>query len=341
MEEMYMSANHRQHRYLFLLLLLMIVFLSACSTKDHGVGIAADQRALYIGSTKAQVIHIFSPDTGSQIGHYNFTHFRYSGYELSVDGRYLYVYGSREDSILVFDTTTGKEVRRLSIGQGVKHMLICGEQMVLLMNDQQSIQFLQSDGQADGDAVTLSYPVSDIQKASDPRYLYLIHAKTDQVSKLDIEARTIVQTWDTISNPTTVWENHYLNELWVGGHGSIRHIQSGIARYSLADGRYLGEIPSGEMPVRFYPDEQAAALFAVSHGSNHLMKVDVHGHVLAETLTGINPYAIDSDGNSIYVASYDSQVIKVYRIDTLAEKLEFPVSFQPLWLKYRGEVESR
>ncbi len=336
-----MNTYKRQRRLLLLLFLIMSVVLASCSTKDHGDGIAADQKALYIGSTRDQIIDLFSPATGTQIGGYAFKHYRYSGFELSKDGRYLYVYGSREDDILVYDTTTGKEINRLLIGQGVNHMLICGEQIVLLLNDQQSLRFLSADGTVAEDALSLSFAIRDIQSSPDQRYLYLIHAKMDQVSKLDIEAHEIVQTWDTISNPTAVWENQLLQELWVGGHGSIRQIQAGIARYSMEHGEYIGEIPSGEMPVSFYPEEQTGMLFAVSHGSDHLMKVDASGQVLAETQTGINPYAIDSDGKYIYVASYDSQVIKVYDIESLEEVLEFPVSFHPLWLKYRGEVESR
>lgn len=336
-----MPSGWRNHTRLFVLLVIVVAAVSACSHKVVGIGVPADKEVLYIGSTKDQVIALFVPATGERLGEYRFRNYRYTGYELSPDGRELYVYGAREQDILVYDTLTGKEVHRFATNSGTQNMILCDDSFILLQG-QERLQFIDVHGVELGEAVTLPFTIKDFQLSSDRASLYLIHAKTDHISEWSIAQRQVVRQWDTISNPTIVWDNIAENELWVGGHGSISHIQMGIARYSLTDGNYLGEIPSGEMPVRFYPDSTTGALFAVSHGSNHLMKVDGTGHVLAETTTGVNPYAIDSDGQSLlYVASYDSQLIKAYELATLKETLEFPVDFSPLWLKYRGKVESR
>ncbi len=322
-----------------LIFVFVIGILSSCSAKNSGVGIPFDQSVLFIGSTKEQVIQLYSPTTGEKIGDYRFEKYHYTGYELSQDKRYLLVYGSKENQILVFDTTTGNEVQRFSADGGVLKMVADQDQWLMLMSDQKRIFKMDSHGQIHSESITLPFPVRDLELATDHDELYVIHSKSDQVSKLHLEQQRVVQTWETIPNPTSVWENRQLNELWVGGHGSLSQIQYGIARYSLDDGSYLGEIASGEMPVRFYPNTEMEVLYVVSHGSNHLMKVDCFGQILAESQTAHNPYAIDGDREYLYVASYDSKSVKVYRQDTLEEVLDFYVGIDPLWLKYRGGVD--
>lgn len=336
-----MWKNVRILLQVIFLCIFMIGFLSSCSAQMSGRGIPANQEVLLIGSTKEQVIQLYSPTTGEKMGEYHFFKYHFTGYELSLDKRHVFVYGSKENQILVFDTTTGQNVNRYRIDGGVLRMLVDGDHWLLLMNDQQRILVINSSGELVEQDITLPFAVRDIQFSTDRNALYLIHAQSDQVSRWDVSQNKVVQTWETIPNPTTVWENVFLHELWIGGHGSLSQMQAGIARYSLNSGDYLGEIASGEMPIRFYANASYTALFVVSHGSNHLMKVDFNGQILAESETADNPYAVDGDGEFIYVASYDSKSVKVYRQDTLEEVFEFFVGIDPLWLKYRGGVDHK
>lgn len=314
---------------------ILSLFLSACSDKDVGIGISNDEKAIFIGSVREQRIEVYSA-SGILLGEYRIPDTHFTGFELCGDGRHLLIYGNKEKQILVYDTVTGKRVDSLSVGTGVKQLFVLPDRLLVLQEDQKHIAVFDHKGQALDELLQLPFEVESMEISRDPDKLYLIHARTDQVSLYDMIERKIISTWDTIANPTYVWENATLQELWVGGHGSASQLQNGIARYSLADGRFIGEIPSGQMPIRFFEDDDD--LYVVSHGNNHLMKVSSEGEVLAENYTGLNPYAIDGDDQQIYVASYDQRKIEVYDKSTLEQLDEFPVTIDPLWLKVRGEI---
>ncbi|WLR50401.1 YncE family protein [Bacillus tianshenii] len=262
--------------------------------------------------------------------------FPLTGAELFPDGEKVLLYGKGLEQVYVYDLTTGKQVEKWETGKGITNVRLShrGEQFYVADESESQIRFFDLEGREKGAVSVGKAPLSMVESKTGGE-LYVLHFEKAEIDVIDVQARNVVRKLPAKEAATGLILLEDQQELWFGGHGAGVEVQNKISVLSLEQGRISSEIEAPVMPVAFAQADED--IFALSHGSNTLRKIDPATKEIKETLTvGANPFTLTTSKRKIYIAGYDSNEIQVVDSDTMKKKATMQTGEGPFQLLVWG-----
>ncbi|MGG0812764.1 YncE family protein [Paenibacillus alvei] len=241
----------------------------------------------------------------------------------------LLVYGKQADKALIYQLSTGKQIKTWNVGKGVANALLSHSKQLVYVVDQhhKSIRAFRLDGTLEYEVPVGKQPLH-MYEAKDGSRLYVINFDDTTMSIIDTKSHKVVQTFGINESSAGGLLLDDRRELWVGGHGTGAEVESDIHVYNMDTGSLIRRIPAPYMPVSFA--QTNTGIFALSHGSNTLRKFDRSaGAELGTLKIGANPFEMKAIGSYLYVASYDSNEIYIIDPESLTVSSIIPVGQGP------------
>jgi DNA-binding beta-propeller fold protein YncE len=308
-----MSRN--RWRLAFFLFLL----LAGCQTNSLAK-IPEGVTVLAVANTRENTISFFRADSGISVASWN-PDFSFSRMLLFSDQNKVLLYGKNQASAHVIDMRSGTLAASWNVGEGIVNAVASsnGQDVYLADKVRGTVRVWTIEGQQTAEIKVGPSPFTLIPDETKHR-LYVMDLEDSLMRELDMTKGKIVRTFPVGKSPMGGLLLPDREEIWVGGHGGGDVPEENISVFSLRDGKKLRTIQAPFMPVEFVRYGRDT-VFVISHGSNMLRRVDVHsGKVTGELALGANPFGMVSNGQHLYISSYESN--QIYVVDPKAMRIE-------------------
>ncbi|WP_099304691.1 YncE family protein [Bacillus sp. Marseille-P3800] len=176
------------------------------------------------------------------------------------------------------------------------------------------------------ETVTIENRANDLYVDNDR--LFVLNADEASVDVISLTSLEIEHTIPVVERASGMFFDGEL--LWVGGHGPTGELNQSVVGYSLASEQEEERIPIGLMPIALGGNQSEASMFVISHGNDHLYKIDTSSQeVLKEVEVGHNPNYLHVDDDYVIVSNFDSQSLSVFSSDSLERIAEIDVGAGP------------
>jgi len=237
--------------------------------------------------------------------------YTFTGATLLPDNKTILLYGKHLKNIYLYDVTTGKEVDRWKLGEGIVNVQISNDLTKVYLADQEhdTIQVRTLDGKKIKVVPVGKGPLT-ILESEKKKELYVMNFQDPLISIIDstnFKSKHAIKAKPAAAGAVLI---EPLGELWTGGHGPGHMAENSVTVYSLDSGDIKQEIEAPIMPIDL--ERLDKYVYVISQGSNQLRKIDMNTKKVITTLEiGANPFEISVINNLIYCASYDSSEIIV------------------------------
>ena len=295
------------YKTMWLLAMIISLFLTGCETKQYQK-IESQKAQIIVVNLLESGLSFFDQETKEELARWTMP-YTFTGALLLPDNQTLLLYGKQLEKIYLYDSKTGTEVDRWKTGKGIVNVQISNDNSKLFLANQESdkIQVRTVNGEELTEVSVGDDPLT-ILESKKGNQLFAINFNAPEITVIDSESyeKTKVIQAKPASVGAVLIEPY--DELWTGGHGVGHKTENAVTVYSLDTGEIKEEIKAPIMPVDV--EKWGDYVFVVSHGSNHLRKIDIHTkEVISTKEIGANPFKISIINNLIYIASYDSNEI--------------------------------
>ncbi|WP_332694379.1 YncE family protein [Halalkalibacter lacteus] len=233
-----------------------------------------------------------------------------------------------ETSLMLYDIKEGTISPFLKLNQGLTAMQYDYTSRSLFVTDIMNDQVHRID-------IDKKEVVQSIEVGSYPtdlefgnEKLFALSGDNNDVTVMDLELKTTLQTFPVLERPSGMYYDG--EKLWVGGHGSFGDLNKSIFAYNPETGKLINEIQIGLMPIAFFGDLSSPYFYVLCHGDHALYKVDKEANkVVAAIEVGQNPNFVTGNDETLFVTNLDNNSISI--IDRVSFELidELTVSAGP------------
>ncbi|CAM3743118.1 YncE family protein [Mesobacillus zeae] len=243
----------------------------------------------------------------------------YNGGIILPDGDTLLLYGKTLKEADLYSMKKGEKTGSWKIGKGVVNGLLLsdGKEIVFSNDEGNTIDFYSTKGKQTGQLHLNAAPLTLLESGKGDR-LFAVSFHDEKLNIINPEERKNIRSFPIHASAAGAVLNEKNNEVWVGGHGKGSNIEQSIHVYDIETGKLKKQIHAPEMPVNF--TKNGSGLFVLSHGSSTLYKLDTNGAEHGSLRIGANPFEVETVGNILAVAGYDSD--DIYLVDPENLKIE-------------------
>jgi DNA-binding beta-propeller fold protein YncE len=256
------------------------------------------------------------------------------GASLLPDGKTLLLYGNELETARLYNLAEGTLKQEWKTGKGIMNAIVSNDGKHIFLADQHknAVRIFSTTGKELGTVKVGKKPLTLLQNNSGTR-IYTVNFDERFLSVIDVQKKQVIEKINIPKSSTGGLIREKQKQLWIGGHGSGKKIQSNIHVYSLETGKLLDMIHAPEMPIYFI--ETKNGIFALSHGTSMIRKYNEHLQETGSLQIGSNPFAMVAGEQEIYIASYDSN--EIYKVDQQHLKIidKFPSGNGPFQLILR------
>jgi DNA-binding beta-propeller fold protein YncE len=256
------------------------------------------------------------------------------GASLLPDGKTLLLYGNELETVQLYNLAEGTLKEEWKTGKGIVNAIVSNDGKHIFFADQykNAVRIFSTTGKELGTVKVGKKPLTLLQNNSGTR-IYTVHFDERFLSVIDVPKKQVIEKINIPKSSTGGLIREEQKQLWIGGHGSGKEIQSNIHIYSLETGKLLDTIRAPEMPIYFI--ETKNGIFALSHGTSMIRKYNEHLQETGSLQVGSNPFAMAAGEQELYIASYDSN--EIYKVDQQHLKIieKFPSGNGPFQLIIR------
>lgn len=322
-------------RCCFILMIVLIsVFLTACSSEKHEP--ITEQEALAITiNIKDMTISFINTDSIEKIGEWEMNK-PYLGGVILPDGDSLLLYGKQIEEVDVFSLRQGKKIASWDTGSGIVNGTILHNDKELAFADQSqnSLRFFSLKGEELEVVKMDPKPLTLLESQNED--LYVISYNSQSMTLVNTESKQKIGSFSIHSSATGALLRDTEKEVWIGGHGEGTELETDIHVYDSEKGELIKTIPAPVMPINFAQKDDF--IFVLSHGSNTLYKLNGEGSIIESTKVGANPFEMEIKENHILIAGYDSNDISFVDSQTLTVEKTIPVGKGPFQLLIRERM---
>ncbi|WP_071459853.1 YncE family protein [Bacillus massilinigeriensis] len=295
---------------LTLVILILTVLTGGCSSRDFA-SVKYSSSVISTVNIKDMTVTFIDVNKGKKIADWKVDK-PYNGGIFLPDGDTLLLYGKSLKEVDLFSLKKGKKIQSWNTGKGfVDALLIDGKKGIVFSNDSNnSLDFYTYKGKKEK-SITLSASPFTLLQSKDGSKLFTISFHGSMLHIINLQQGEYIKSVPIHSAAAGAILNEEKNEIWIGGHGEGSIMEKTIHVYKIDSGELTRQINAPEMPVNF--SYFSHHFFVLSHGSSMLYKFNGNGKRLGSLRIGANPFEVETVGDMLVVAGYDSD--DVYLVD--------------------------
>ncbi|MBY0124540.1 WD40 repeat domain-containing protein [Bacillus sp. S/N-304-OC-R1] len=258
----------------------------------------------------------------------------YTGAVILPDGDTILLYGKQVETVDLYSLKAGKQINSWKTGKGIVNAKLLHSNSYIAFADQNlgKVRFFNLAGEEKEQISTEKNPLTILESKKEPM-LYVLSFSKERLTVIDLKNMKKISTFHIHPAAAGAWLNDSRNELWIGGHGAGATVEKDIHVYDLKTGDLIKKIPAPTMPVNFLEFKQN--VFALSHGSSMLYKLNEDGKIIDSKVIGANPFEMTVVHNYLLIAGYDSDDIHIVDPKNLNIIKTIPVGKGPFQIVLR------
>ncbi|MCP1159179.1 YncE family protein [Bacillus infantis] len=314
----------------------LLLVLAACSSEQYPP-IAKDKRVAATVNIKDMSLTFIDLDILGELATWDLQK-PYTGGLILSDGDSLLLYGKQLETIDLYSLEKGTKIGEWSAGTGIVNGRLLESRKEIAFADQEKdeVRFYDLNGKETGAVQTEADPLTILEEKEKGR-LFVSSFKQEVMTVIDLNQGRKISSFKIHPSAAGALIREEEGELWIGGHGEGAEAEKDIHIYSLDTGRLAKTIPAPTMPVGF--TELDGSIFALSHGSSTLYKMDGGGKEAGSIQVGANPFEMLPFGQSLIIAGYDSNDVHLIDPGPLQVKKTIKTGEGPFQIILRGDVE--
>ncbi|MCK6204814.1 WD40 repeat domain-containing protein [Bacillus infantis] len=313
----------------------MLLMLAACSSEQYPP-IAKDKMVAATVNIKDMSLTFIDLDILDEVATWDLQK-PYTGGLILPDGDSLLLYGKQLDTVDLYSLEKGEKIGEWPAGTGIVNgRLLAGRQEIAFADQEKDqVRFYDLNGKETGAVKTEADPLTILEEKEKGR-LFVSSFKQEIMTVIDINQGRKISSFKIHPSAAGALIREEEGELWIGGHGEGAEAEKDIHVYSLETGRLAKTIPAPTMPIGFA--ELKGSIFALSHGSSTLYKVDGGGKEAGSIQVGANPFEMLPFGEYLIIAGYDSNDVHLIDPGPLQVIKTIKTGEGPFQIILRGDV---
>ncbi|WP_231735003.1 YncE family protein [Bacillus sp. FJAT-29937] len=298
----------------FLLVFVTAILLSACTNQK----IPPIQEDLSIAATvniKDMTVSFINMENMKKLTDWELKK-PYTGAVIFPDGDKILLFGKQVETVDLFSLKAGKKIDSWKTGKGIVNGKLLQTNSYIALVDQNlaKIRLFNVNGEEKAQIRTESNPLTILESEKDKK-LYVLSFSKEKLTVIDLHNTNNVSSYKIHPAAAGALLNDNRNELWIGGHGAGDEVEKDIHVYNSETAELKYKIPAPTMPVNFL--EYNHHVFALSHGTSTLYKLNMEGKVVNSKIIGANPFEMALLDQYLLIAGYDSNDIHLVDPSTL------------------------
>ncbi|MEH7389837.1 WD40 repeat domain-containing protein [Bacillus sp. JJ1503] len=258
----------------------------------------------------------------------------YTGAVIFPDGDTIILFGKQVETVDLFSLKAGKKIGSWKTGKGIVNGKLLQTNSYIALVDQNlaKIRLFDMNGEEKAQIRTENNPLTILESEKDKK-LYVLSFSKEKLTVVDLNNTKNVSSYHIHPAAAGAWLNDNRNELWIGGHGAGAVVEKDIHVYNSETAELIYKIPAPTMPVNFL--EFNHHVFALSHGTSMLYKLNMEGKVVNSKVIGANPFEMALLDQYLMIAGYDSNDIHIVNPENLDIIKTIPVGKGPFQIVIR------